>query len=95
MTTTKNQALAMQLERLTWTIEDAKKDLAKAAQAMARRAADAVQSTEAMLAGQPTSMMWVEFSQGDLRTAREANDRLNQLIEQQKLLQYIAKNETA
>jgi dihydrodipicolinate synthase/N-acetylneuraminate lyase len=92
---TKNEALAAQLERLTWTIEDAKKDLAKAAQAMARRAADAVQSTNDMLAGKPTSMMWVEFAQGDLRTAREANDRLNQLIEQQKLLQYIASNEPA
>jgi hypothetical protein len=35
-------------------------------------------------------MMWVDFAEGDLRNAREAKTRLNELLDKQKMLQRIA-----
>jgi hypothetical protein len=93
MTTTDEtqQAVTQYLAQLDWMIADAKRELAAAAKAMARRAAEAVDNADAMLADQPCSLTWVEFAESDLRTAREAKDRLNRLIEQQKMLQFVAK----
>ena len=87
---TGNQVLDHHLVQLEWMIADAKRELAEAAKAMARRAAEAVQSTDAMLADHPCSMMWVDFAEGDLRTAREAKTRLHELLDKQKMLQRIA-----
>lgn len=70
-------------------ITDAKRDLARSAQSMSQRAAEACASTEAMLANMPYSLTWVEFAESDLRNAREAKARFNALIEQQKLLQHV------
>ena len=88
--TTDNQLLNQYLQQLEWMIADAKRELAGAAKAMARRAAEAVESTDAMLADQPCSMMWVDFAESDLRNAREAKARLSELIEKQKMLRGIA-----
>jgi outer membrane murein-binding lipoprotein Lpp len=88
--TTDNQLLNQYLDQLEWMIADAKRELAGAAKAMARRAAEAVESTDAMLADQPCSMMWVDFAESDLRNAREAKARLSELIEKQKMLRGIA-----
>ena len=93
MTTTNatNQAIAQYLEQLDWMIADAKRELANAAKSMARRAAEAVEDTDRLLADQPCSLSWIEFAEGDLRTAREAKARLRELIAQQKMLQFFAK----
>jgi hypothetical protein len=71
-------------------IDDAKRDLAKAAEHMSRRAAEAVSQTQAMLADKPCSMSWVDFAESDLRHARQAEATLTKLVEQQKILLYIA-----
>ena len=92
MTTTNatNQAIAQYLDQLDWMIADAKRELANAAKSMARRAAEAVEDTDRLLADQPCSLSWIEFAEGDLRTAREAKARLRELIAQQKMLQFCA-----
>ena len=90
-TNTTNQAIAQYLEQLDWMIADAKRELANAAKSMARRAAEAVEDTDRLLADQPCSLSWIEFAEGDLRTAREAKARLRELIAQQKMLQFFAK----
>ena len=86
-----NQAIAQYLEQIDWMIADAKRELANAAKSMARRAAEAVEDTDRLLADQPCSLSWIEFAEGDLRTAREAKARLRELIAQQKMLQFCAK----
>ena len=91
-TTIKNKAIAQHLASLEWMIEDAKKELAKAAEYMVRRAEEAVADSQKMLADEPCSLSWVEFAEGDLRAAREAKARLRGLLDQQKVLQFCANN---
>ena len=93
MTTTRTteQAIEQHLEQLSWMIHDAKRELAEAAQQMARRAAEGVKDTEALKADAPCSLTWVEFAEGDLRQAREAKLQLTRLLEQETLLQSVLK----
>ncbi len=95
MTTTNpnqaEQAIAEHLSRLDWMIQDAKRQLANAAKEMLRRAESAVKETDAMLADEPCSLMWTEFADGDVRTAKEAKVRLTQLLEQQTMLRFFLK----
>jgi hypothetical protein len=94
-TTTNPTATAIQeqLQRLEWMIPDAKKRVAKAAEQMLWRAQRAVEDATAMLNDQPCSLSWTEFADGDLREAKEAKADLNKLYEQQKMLQYLLKNQ--
>ena len=87
----KTEATEQYLAQLEWMIADAKRALANAAKSMARRAAESIEDTDRLLADQPCSLSWIEFAEGDLRTAREAKARLQELIAQQKMLQYIAR----
>ena len=87
------QAITKQLATLDWMIEDAKRNLASAAKELMRRAENAVKETEAMMADSPCSMMWTEFVESDVRTAKEAKAKLNQLLEQQTMLRYFLKAE--
>jgi hypothetical protein len=93
MTTTdkKIEATEQYLAQLEWMIADAKRELAKAAEYMARRAEEAMADSKNLLADEPCSLSWVEFAEGDLRAAREAKARLRGLLDQQKMLQYIAR----
>jgi hypothetical protein len=86
-------AIQEQLKRLEWMIPDAKKRVAKAAEQMLWRAQRAVEDATAMLNDQPCSLSWPDFADGDLREAKEAKAELNKLYEQQKLLQYLIKNQ--
>jgi hypothetical protein len=94
-TTTNPTACAIQnqLQRLDWMIPDAKKRVAKAAEQMLWRAQRAVEDATAMLSDEPCSLSWTDFADGDLREAKEAKAELNKLYEQQKLLQYLLKNQ--
>ena len=92
-TTTTAEKINDHLGRLEWMIADAKRDLVKAAEALAHRGMNAVKECEAMMADEPCSLMWVEFAEGELRNAREAKARLNGLIEQQHMLKFLAKND--
>ena len=83
------QKIEERLKVLNWEIEDAKRGLAKAAEAMLRRATEAVSQNEALLADQPCSTMWVNFAEGDLREARDAKAKLEVLIEKKKLLTFV------
>ncbi len=87
------KAIQEQLQRLEWMIPDAKQRLAKAAQQMLWRAQRAVEDATAMLNDQPCSLSWTDFADGDLREAKEAKMELNKLYEQQKMLQYLLKNQ--
>lgn len=87
----KTEAINQRLEQIEWMIGHAMKELEAAANQMARRAAEAVESASSMLAGQPYGTMWIEFAESDLRRAREAKSRLDELVEQKKMLQFIAK----
>lgn len=78
---------------LAWRIEDAQKDLAKAADALARRAAEAQTNCQAMLRSEPTSTMWVSFLGGDYARAQEALAHLERLVEQQRLVAWLARGE--
>ena len=86
---TTEQKIEERLKVLDWEIEDAKRGLAKAAEAMLRRATEAVYQNEALLADKPCSTMWVNFAEGDLREARDAKAKLESLIEKKKLLTFI------
>ena len=86
---TLEEKIEKRLEVLDWEIEDAKRDLAKAAEAMLRRATEAVSQNEALLADKPCSTMWVNFAEGDLREARDAKAKLEALIEKKKLLTFV------
>ena len=86
---TLEEKIEKRLEVLDWEIEDAKRDLAKAAEAMLRRATEAVSQNEALLADQPCSTMWVNFAEGDLREARDAKAKLEALIQKKKLLTFV------
>ena len=86
-------AIQVQLQRLDWMIPDAKKRVAKAAEQMLWRAQRAVEDATAMLNDQPCSLSWTDFAEGDLREAKEAKAELNKLYEQQKMLQYLIKNQ--
>ena len=86
---TLEEKIEKRLEVLDWEIEDAKRDLAKAAEAMLRRATEAVSQNEALLADKPCSTMWVNFAEGDLREARDAKAKLEVLIEKKKLLTFV------
>ena len=83
------QKIEERLQVLDWEIEDAKRGLAKAAEAMLRRATEAVSQNEALLADQPCSTMWVNFAEGDLREARDAKAKLEALIQKKKLLTFV------
>ena len=87
------QAIQTQLQRLEWTIPDAKKRVAKAAEQMLWRAQRAVEDANAMLNDEPCSLSWTEFAEGDLREAKEAKAELDKLYEQQKMLQYLLSRE--
>lgn len=86
-------AIQEQLQRLDWMIPDAKKRVAKAAEQMLWRAQRAVEDATAMLNDQPCSLSWTDFADGDLREAKEAKADLNKLYEQQRMLQYLLKNQ--
>jgi hypothetical protein len=86
-------AIQIQLQRLDWMIPDAKKRVAKAAEQMLWRAQRAVDDANAMMSDEPCSLSWTDFADGDLREAKEAKAELNKLYEQQKLLQYLLKNQ--
>jgi hypothetical protein len=86
-------AIQNQLQRLDWMIPDAKKRVAKAAEQMLWRAQRAVEDATAMMNDEPCSLSWTDFADGDLREAKEAKAELNKLYEQQKLLQYLLKNQ--
>ena len=88
-TKTTEQTIREELTRLDWMIPDAKRDLMKAAEAMARRAVNAVKECEAMMAEEPCSLGWVDFAGGDVRDACEAKAKLNSLYERQRLLKYL------
>lgn len=95
-TTNTNNALAKineQLQRLDWMIADAKRDLKRAAEHMRRRGEAAVEECEALTNDQPCNLMWVEFAESDLRNARAAKAKLDHLVEQQQLLQYLVRTE--
>ncbi|XZE35805.1 hypothetical protein SH501x_001348 [Pirellulaceae bacterium SH501] len=93
MTNTAKQVIQAQLRRLDWMIPDAQRRLAGVAQEMLRRAQNAVNDTEAMLANQPCCITWVDFAECDLRNAREAKAELTKLYEQQKMLRFFLKSE--
>ena len=80
------------LEQLVWKIEDAKREVARAAKQMAQRAEEAKISAEALLADKPLSLSWVTFAEGDLRRAQEAKANLEKLIENQKELLFLSKS---
>jgi hypothetical protein len=82
------QAINEQLKRLEWMIPDAQRCVANAAKEMLRRAEDAVKQCEAMIANQPCSLMWVDFAESDVRVAREAKTRLENLYEQRNMLKF-------
>ncbi len=86
-------AIQVQLQRLDWMIPDARKRVAKAAEQMLWRAQRAVEDATAMLNDQPCSLSWTDFAEGDLREAKEAKAELNKLYEQQKMLQYLIRNQ--
>lgn len=87
--TTTEQAVREELAKLEWMIPDAQRSLADAANEMTRRAADAVKQCEAMMAGEPCTLGWVEFAEGDVRVAREAKAKLTELYSRQRLLTYL------
>ncbi len=87
-TATAEQAIKEQLKRLEWMIPDAQRSVANAAKEMLRRAEDAVKQCDAMIANQPCSLMWVDFAESDIRVAREAKVRLQNLYEQQNMLKF-------
>ena len=87
-TSTAEQSIQEQLKRLEWMIPDAQRGVANAAKEMLRRAEDAVKQCDAMIANQPCSLMWVDFAESDIRVAREAKARLQNLYEQQNMLKF-------
>ena len=87
-TTSAEQAIKDELRRLEWMIPDAQRRLSEVAQTMLRRAERAVKDMEAMMANQPSSTMWVDFAESDLRNAREAKSQLNFLYQQQTMLKF-------
>jgi len=87
------QAINNQLATLEWMIDDAKRNLANAAKELMRRAENAVKETEAMMADKPCTMMWTDFVESDVRVAKEAKAKLNQLFEQQTMLRFFLKPE--
>lgn len=90
---TTNEKIANTLKTLEWQIEDAKRDLAKAAENLLRRAQEGKDACEAMIANKPTSTMWLAFLGGDVQRATETKARLDALLEQQKLVQYLARQD--
>ena len=90
---TTDQVIRGYLAQLDWMIRDEKRELANAAQQMIKRAEEAVKETEAMMADQPCSLMWVEFAEGDFRKANESKTRLNQLLDKHKILTILANKE--
>lgn len=85
------EKIASELQNMEWQIQDALRELRQAAEQMQRRANEALEMTEAAVNGKPTSLAWVEFAAGDLRTVVEAKVRLEKLVDRQKLLQHLAK----
>ena len=91
-TKTTNERLAEEIEKLNWMIQVAKRDLAQTALALNNRAKDAVAQCDAMFQDKPCTLEWVSFAEGDLRRAREAKLELERLIDKQKTLTYLARN---
>ncbi|MGV2336262.1 MAG UNVERIFIED_CONTAM: hypothetical protein LVR18_19875 [Planctomycetaceae bacterium] len=89
-TTTAETRIEEYLQRLEWEISDARSDLQKAADNLMRRAQEAKANCEALMKNEPCSLMWTEFAEGDLRTAKEARARLETLIEKQRMLKHLA-----
>ena len=85
-TNTTEQTIREELAKLDWMIPDAQRGVAAIANDMLRRAEDAVKQCEAMAAGKPCTLGWVEFSECDARRAREAKARLDELYARQTLL---------
>jgi hypothetical protein len=89
MTTT--EKIASELQTADWQIQDVLRELRQAAEQMQRRASEALELIEAALNGNPTSLSWLEFAAGDLRSAAEAKVRLEKLVERRKFLEHLAK----
>ena len=81
-----HERIAERLQTLEWQITDARWVLKQAADAMMRRATEATASCEALMKNEPCSLVWTEFAEGDLRKAKEARERLERLIETQRVL---------
>jgi len=92
-TTSAEQAIKDELRRLEWMIPDAQRRLSEVAQTMLRRAERAVKDMEAMMANKPCSTSWVEFSENDLRNAREAKAQLDSLYQQRTMLEFFLKQD--
>lgn len=86
---TKNDAIQAELAKIDDAIADAKRQVARAADTMLRRAQEAVQDATAMLNDQPCTLSWINFAAGDLRDAQEAKAELAALYTQRKMLQHL------
>jgi hypothetical protein len=90
METTIEARLAVRLETVKWEIADARRQMKEAADTMMRRAQEAVTNCEALMNDAPCSLMWTDFAESDVRAAKEARDRLEGLIQTQKMLNHLA-----
>lgn len=89
-TKTAETRITERLQVIEWQIADARKALQQAAESMMRRALEAKTNCEAMMKDEPCSLVWTEFAESDLRTAKEARATLEKLIETQKMLKHLA-----
>jgi len=86
---TSHDRIIERLQTIEWQIADARKALQQAADTMMRRALEAKSNCEALMKNEPCSLVWTEFAEGDLRTAKEARARFESLIELQRMLKHL------
>lgn len=89
-TKTAETRITERLQVIEWQIADARKALQQAAESMMRRALEAKSNCEALMRDDFCSLVWTEFAEGDLRTAKEARARFESLIEMQRMLKHLA-----
>lgn len=89
---TMEEKVALRLQVAESDLQDAIKDMDKAARQMERRAKEATENTQRMLDGIEYSTMWVDFAECDYKAAVEAHAKFKQLVEQVRMLKYLAKS---
>ncbi len=87
---TSHDRIIERLQTIEWQIADARKALQQAAETMMRRAIEAKSNCDALMRDEVCSLVWTEFAEGDLRTAKEARARFESLIEMQRMLKHLA-----
>lgn len=93
MTNQTNETVTALLKKNEWELADAMRQLKDCAENLVRRSQRAVDDCNAMIANEPCLLSWTGWIESDLRDAKDARAKVEELIRTKQILTYINKSE--